>query len=241
MLNGRLIVAAIVLALCATVAKAGDFAERHIFGFSPDGRYFAFEEYGVQDGSGFLYSNIYMIDVENDTWLPGTPQRILVEDESVELADARVKAHRQIAGRMEEFQITAQPIHVASNPFTQLNADFNFVLFRTRPASLTSGKPYAVKLSAFPLPGPEYCADFGETHGFSLELIYGEDDTKVTLQNDEKLPKSRGCPLDYQIADIYTFHPESGPPVFAALIRVILVGFEGPDGRYMAITGVLPK
>ena len=33
-------------------ANAGDFAERHIFGFSPDGNTFAFEQFGIQTYGG---------------------------------------------------------------------------------------------------------------------------------------------------------------------------------------------
>jgi hypothetical protein len=39
------------------VAQAGDAAKLDILGFSKDGGVFAFEEYGVQDGSGFPYAN----------------------------------------------------------------------------------------------------------------------------------------------------------------------------------------
>ena len=241
MLIIRLVAVAMAFALCAVPAGAGDFAERHIFGFSPGGSHFAFEEYGVQDGSGFPYSNIYIVDVANDSWLPGTPLRIRIDEESATLEDARLQSHQQAAGRLEQFRIGRQPTHVASNPYTQLNADFNFVLVNPRVASLAIDKPYAFKLSAFPLPGPAYCADFGETQGFQLEMIYGDDDTNLTLQRDEQIPKSRACPLNYQIADIYTFYPQSGAPVFAVLIRMIQVGFEGPDGRYLAITGQLPN
>ena len=82
MLIVRLVAVVIACTLCAAPASAGDFAERHIFGFSPDGSHFAFEEYGVQDGSGFPYSNIYIVDVANDSWLPGTPLRVRIDDES---------------------------------------------------------------------------------------------------------------------------------------------------------------
>ena len=242
MLITRICTAAIALALCAAPSAAGDFSERHIFGFSPDGGHFAFEEYGVQDGSGFPYSNIYMIDVTDDSWLPGTPLRVRIDDESATLEEARLQSHQQAAGRLEKFRIGRQPVHVASNPYTQLNADFNFVLVNPRLVAPPIDRPYAFRLSAYPLPGAaDYCADFGETKGFQLELIYGADDTSVILQRDERLPQSRACPLDYQIADIYTFYPESGAPVFAALIRMIGVGFEGPDGRYLAVTGQLPN
>ena len=58
---------------------------------------------------------------------------------------------------------------------------------------------------------------------------------------NRRIPESRSCPLDYQIADIYTFYPDGGDPVFAVLVRMLRVGFEGPDGRYIAITGKLPR
>lgn len=59
----------------ASQASAGDYAAFQPIGFSSDGYVFAFEEYGVQDGSGFPYSTIYVIDTRNDTFLPGAPVR----------------------------------------------------------------------------------------------------------------------------------------------------------------------
>lgn len=241
MLNVRTVLLAAFLAAFAGGATAGDFAERDVIGFSPDGHYFAFEEYGVQDGSGFPYSNVYIIDVDADRWLPGTPVRVLLEDEQLERDEARDRALEQASAKLDDLEIFDIPVHVASNPVTQLNADFNFVLVNPRIVMPPIDKPYAFKLSAYPLPaGADYCADFGETKGFQLDLIHGEDDTTVTLQRDERLPQSRGCPLDYQIADVYTYYPQDGQPAFAALVRMIQVGFEGPDGRYLAVTGRLP-
>ncbi len=228
------------IALLSGNAMAGDFAERHVFGFSPDGRYFAFEEYGVQDGSGFPYSNIYLIEVEGDRWLPGTPIRVRIDDETATIEDVRLQARSKAEPKLGQLEIDNQPVHAASNPVTQLNADFNFVLINPRTVVPPVDQQYAFRLSAFPLPGPSHCESFGQTKGFDLELIYGPDDINVVLQHDEQIPKSRSCPLDYQIADIYTFYPEAGSPVFALLIRMLQVGFEGPDGRYLAVTGQLP-
>jgi predicted secreted protein len=241
MLIVRVAAFALALAFGALPAAAGDFAEREILGFSPDGRYFAFEEYGVQDGSGFPYSNIYVIKVASDAWVPGTPYRVMLEGDAVPLEDARSEARAQAAAVLGRLEIGHMPVHVASNPATQLNADFNFVLVNPRMVQPPIDRPLAFKLSAYPLPGADYCLDFGETRGFQLDLIHGEDDTTETLQRDQRIPQSRGCPLDYQIADIYTFFPEGGPAIFAVLIRMLKVGFEGPDGRYMAITGLLPN
>ena len=63
-------------------AVAGDFAERRIIGFSQGGERFAFEEFGVQAGSGFPYSNIFVIDTATDGWVAGTPLRIQVKEDS---------------------------------------------------------------------------------------------------------------------------------------------------------------
>lgn len=222
-------------------ASAGDFAERRIFGFSPDGRYFAFEEYGIQDGSGFPYSNTYMIDTAGDRWLPGTPVRVRIDKEDATIDEVRLEARSKAEPKLQQLEISNQPVHAASNPVTQLNADFNFVLINPRNVVPPIDQEYAFRLSAFPLPGPAHCADFGETRGFDLDLIHGPDDTRIVLQHDRQIPESRSCPLDYQIADIYTFYPQSAPPVFAVLIRMLRVGFEGPDGRYLAVTGRLPQ
>lgn len=80
MVSGRLAASAVTLMLAAP-AMAGDRALIDFIGFSEDGQYFAFEEFGVQDGSGFPYSNIYVLDVSADSWVDGTPVRVQLDDE----------------------------------------------------------------------------------------------------------------------------------------------------------------
>lgn len=57
-----------VLAVSAGPAWAGDAAARHLIGFSPDGTYFAFEQYGQLDAgaSASGYSEIDIIDIGTD-------------------------------------------------------------------------------------------------------------------------------------------------------------------------------
>ncbi|WP_292680767.1 hypothetical protein [Mesorhizobium sp.] len=62
---GRLalpLVMGVVLAISAGIAQAGDAAARHIIGFSPDGAYFAFEQYGTLD-AGASDSGWSQIDI----------------------------------------------------------------------------------------------------------------------------------------------------------------------------------
>src|SRR5690606_10447936 len=76
----------------ASVAQAGDRALFDALGYSPDGRYFAFEEYGVQDGSGFPYSNIYVIDLVDDVWVGGSPFRVRIDADGAPQQAARQDA-----------------------------------------------------------------------------------------------------------------------------------------------------
>ena len=74
--------AAFAVTAVAGSAAAGDTASLSVLGYSPDGKVFAFEEYGIFDGSGFPYSNIYFIDTYRRMLTPaGKPDETLfVED-----------------------------------------------------------------------------------------------------------------------------------------------------------------
>ncbi|HEY7765546.1 MAG TPA: DUF2259 domain-containing protein, partial [Aestuariivirgaceae bacterium] len=113
------LITAMLCILTAPPAFAADAAERDILGFSPDGRYFAFEQYGVQDGSGFPYSEIFIIDLEEDRWLEGTPVRIRLDDETQSLGKARAEA----SGKAREYLLSARIEDnarvLASNPVNQ--------------------------------------------------------------------------------------------------------------------------
>ncbi len=222
-----------LLFLISAAAHAGDFAQRVILGFSTDGGRFAFEEFGIQDGSGFAYSNIFVIATADDSWVPGSPVRVRLDDENATLADARNGARKQAAALLQP--VTEPGFIAATNQPTEITDTENMAA-RPRIFYSKSDKFVKASLSQFPLPGPDFCPpDFGNTFGFRLTL-QTRDGPTVTLNNDAKLPTSRGCPLNYSLADIVTYYPPAGQPVLAVLILMRKIGFEGPDGRYLAVT-----
>ena len=89
-------------------AMAGDRALIDHVGFSADFRYFAFEEFGIQDGSGFAYSNIFVVDLETDSWVIGTPVRVQAESEETSLVEIRAEAARLAADHVDEFGLTGR-------------------------------------------------------------------------------------------------------------------------------------
>ena len=62
---------AFILALTALSAFAGDAAAFQNLGFSPDGRYFMFAQYGVSESGSQPYAQIFTVDVPRNRFVPG--------------------------------------------------------------------------------------------------------------------------------------------------------------------------
>ncbi|MEM6995419.1 MAG: DUF2259 domain-containing protein, partial [Myxococcota bacterium] len=63
-----------------------------------------------QDGSGFPYSNIYLIDTATDSWVDGTPIRVLTEGDAPPLAETRSQAADRFRPFLIEHRIGADGI-----------------------------------------------------------------------------------------------------------------------------------
>jgi len=219
-------------------AFSGDFAKREIHGFSVDGGLFAFEEFGVQDGSGFPYSNIYVIDTATDQWTANSPFRARLEDETKTVFDAREEARILAGPVMKSFENRGNI--VATNRATELGIDGKRMIANPRLVVPPIDEPIEFRLEEISFAGTERCEAFGSTQGFRLLKIGTQDgETTTQLHEDTSIPESRNCPLRYDFADLVTYYPESESPAFAILIRMQTVGFEGPDGRFLAVTGRL--
>ncbi len=228
------------LLMTAAIASAGDYAELNVLGFAPDGETFAFEEYGIQDGSGFPYANIYVIDTATDHWVSGTPIRLQTQNDQATLAATRAEARKKAQSILTSRQIGEPGNRVASNPPSELSADPRHVIFVPR-ARLPSGgdAAYDLALTEIEMPAGD-CPDMGQPfNGFRLVLTTANG-AAHTLSEDTQIPSSRHCPLAYGISDVLTYYPDSGQPFLVVILNMYTVGFEGPDRRFLAVTSTLP-
>lgn len=228
---------ALAAATFTSPALAGDAAELSILGFSPDGAIFAFEEYGIQDGSGFPYANRFYIDTATDSFINGTPIRVRIDDESASVKAARANASEQ--GQAVISDDVLQPGFTAGfNAVTELSADPYRLAVNPRPVFPPIDAPLEFRLEEIALEQPDNCFDLGEAVGFRLVQVGlkpGEE-TRI-IHEDSSIPESRRCPLGYRLGAVQTFYPQGGSPVYAVLISVSSLGFEGPDHRWIAIPG----
>lgn len=240
--------AAFLLLLLAGIVPlhAGDFAERNVIGFSPDGAYFAFEEYGVQDGSGFPYANIYVIDVARDAWVEGSPFRTLLRDGDAGLIEARAETGQMADALLRDLEILHAGAPVTGNTvltrhYTDLADDPYHLRFRPRLVAPPIDEPYDIGIDIYKAGDDGRCHGFAESMGYRLTLEKAGGPRVILHEDTDGVPESRGCAHDYRVHDVITYYPPGAEPVVAILVQYLRVGFEGPDGRFLAVTGKLPQ
>lgn len=247
-------------------ADAAELSRGHVLGFSGDGRYFVFEEFGIQDGSGIPYANLFAIDVATDRWVKGTPIRLKgTEAESLALEKSiaedgvtdRLQIERRFESALEDKRndVKAKAASVlaaigdlwpavqqAHNPPLEFTSDsrtvrFSGVGYRNLVNSEHKAKGWRLEVEEKTFPATEDCFSLYENmKGFNLKLINETSGAVTVLNNDTRVPKSRSCPQGYHIEEVLTFPRKGGAFSLAVLIRYGRPGFEGPDGRLLAVT-----
>jgi len=216
-------------------AIAGDTASLNVLGYSPDGKVFAFEEYGIFDGSGFPYSNIFFIDIEKDTFLSGTPIRTRVDDE-LPLPKVRNMTRAKATALIEKYKIEENPgVIVVYNPPSELDSDGHKVRFQSFVSAPPNSYTNTLVLTERQFPPTETCLNMtGEYTGFTLKLTeYQGDVFDKVLHEDTTVPASRSCPNGYSIGAVIS--SEVREATMMAMILVDSVGFEGNDRRWIAV------
>jgi predicted secreted protein len=226
----------VLFTFLALPVLAGDRANLNVFGFSLDGQYFAFEEYGYQDGSGFAFSNIYLIDLDRDVWVSGSPFRLMAETEEEHLYTIREQNYEAAQEALHSAGIDYPAEIAALNGDGERGNDGRTIRFGLPSYGLSEPQDdYTIAIETFPATSPEPCEDYmGQAPlGFALTVTSAEREEEI--YRDDTLPASRGCPWDYRLFAVLT------PSASSALDRSVVIvstyphGFEGPDRRFVAI------
>jgi predicted secreted protein len=102
--------------------------------------------------------------------------------------------------------------------------------------SFNTDAPYELTLLKTPA-GSKACENSTDPLKIELTLkdnTHHEDTDLQILQKDVDLPDSRHCPYGYRIEQVY-FYKDN----VVVFLNMFSQGFEGPDMRYMAVTGAL--
>ncbi|MFN3719415.1 MAG: DUF2259 domain-containing protein [Rhizobium rhizophilum] len=223
--------------LAATAASAGDVAEMRPIGFSPDGRFFAFEQFGEQDGSGFPYAEIQVIDTQTDTYISGTPVTVLIRREEASVGEARRESLTQAKTILEARKIGDDPGYlVALSPIGELAEKRDELRYQAFPSFYVSEGIHRLFLEEFDAEGQELCRNMDvKVRGFALKIAEdASPDERREVYRDTSVPKSRNCPSAYAIGGMVTPSYGSSAP-HMAMIQIATLGFEGNNLRWLAV------
>ena len=230
----RACVTAALLLAGVNAATTAEVAERRVLGFSQDGRYFAFMQYGTHDATGAPYADLFVVDLERDAFMPGTPLRVRYGERPVPLARALAELKRRgrailsrlgplLPGRIMASRTAMQAgagdpreLHFYSN--YNLRIPSHMVSYRVRPLRV----PAAAECSRMNAVGMILLEKWASG---SWRPVY----------EDMRVPRSRHCPRRYELADVIAGPQMDNPLWHVVLVRYFRPGFEGLDGRYLAI------
>lgn len=238
----------VLLAGFASISFAGEYAKFKFIGFSKDGKYLAFEEYGVYDGSGADFSTTYFVDTIKNSFV--FPPVEIVEGEEYTAAEKRANAAKSkkqrlaIAANLRKLNIVANntgDLLVANLP-TDLSyandesSEENTSIVKFSNFVYTNGDPahYELILKNVPAAGDERCRDINDAFKLELALeykIYADSPASQLLERDTVLPERRRCPFGYSIERVYFYENK-----IAVFLNYYYQGFEGRSMRYMVVT-----
>ena len=217
----------LVIALClalsiAPIAQAAEASHLELIGFSQNGVYVAFTQFGISDGLGAPYIYTSFVNVKNNRL--ETEVKTVIDAEGATMAQARAKAKPAFTASMKKYGIVngnqGRFIGVTPPHMYTTISEF-FALDRT----------YGLSIAAKTLPDPQaLCTEAPQLLVVKLTVSGKTRD----LQRDNKLPASRECAYGYELRSAHLYGRS-----LAVFVSYRARGFEGPDSRWMVVTATL--
>lgn len=223
------------LSLAPLTALAGESAQFNALGFSDDGRYFAFEQFGSQDGSGFPFSDIFVIDLDTDSFAGGTPVRAVSEEDGAALSSARQQAFSSASEALNTLGIIRPAIAIALRGDGELDDDGLTLSYGlpTYGLAATAGE-HNLNLEIFKAPSSMDC-DLFEGGPMGYALLRESEGEIIEVHRDTRVPASRRCVITYKFYGVFQPFEAQDNSSAVAVLSVWSHGFEGPDRRFIAL------
>lgn len=219
--------------------RAGDTSQVKVIGFSKDGRYMTYLRYGIFDGNGQPYADLFFVDVPKNSfvkpWVIKERGRENDSDAGFEKLNT-VKKRALMIGESPMWKYGIRQYFTAQNILYRSRGTDKRGVFEMEFA--TDKLDLLLRLEPRLAPNSQCGDQFGPPLIFTLSISAaheGENPKFKILQKDKKLYKSRGCVISYEFNQLLVY--KGGIIIF---IDASTPGYEGPDVRQLVVTGTLP-
>lgn len=212
-----------------STSYANDAAQLSIIGFSKSGKFFAFEQFGTHESSNESYADLFLLEVEKNDFATKPFQQNSMQKPVEELREINKNKAKL---KLKELQLLKPEMghRLLSRPLTDLSGSPYQVEFSLQPTLAgSSSDVYVLNLETKET--TQDCFGLGKAKIFTLTLKGKNDNQIQILQKDTQLPTSRGCPLDYRLAEIMSYQDK-----IVVFINMFFAGSEGHNMRYLAVT-----
>ncbi len=227
------------LLIISSQAVSEDLAWFRVIGFSGDGAYVAWEMGGIQDGSGFQWVEVEVLDTE--TSLETARYRYVWDENVDELPSAEdvASVEQNILDFCEKYEITSGNYEspLVYHPLTDLGVNGDTVAFCLESYSPRyNSSEIILTLALMPADVEQGYPDWFDSPVTPVLHTVSNGEGKL-LFSEELVQGQHVLSFDYSIAAIYRI------PGFQDRLLVVLhstrPGFEGPDGRFRVVCGNL--
>jgi predicted secreted protein len=226
------------LCLAAGPAAANDQALIDFIGYSGDFRYFAYEEYGVQDGSGSAYSSIHVLDLWADAELSGAPFDATGHEDDTTLAEIRDAAAADL--RKRKIDTPAQIAALLGDGLADKGTEMHFGFPLGGPGA-TQGD-YTLVLDSFDLAPTPACTEAIGKPGMGYALSVKSDGAVRETHRDTTIAQWRDCPTSYRLYAVVFPYGDAEIANAVAIVASYPPGWEGEDRRFVgAPIGTAPR
>ncbi len=238
------------LFLAAGVSSAASLASVEFLGFSDDGRYVAMEQYWIADGSGFPGAEIVILSVPDNIIIrkfevPWTEGMMFIDGVEMCYENSMNPARKTVLEDSESFldSLGISPgnkgVHCICHPLTDTDAEPESVSFVTWVGSLMyRGPEYSLSIlnhRRMPDSPPDWLSMF-DTPALLEVLITDSNGSNIVMHLlDESPQPGYEYVSSYRIRDIYVYNDS----LVAIILNTTEPGFEGPDGMFRMVTGVI--
>ena len=188
-------------------------------------------EYGIQDGSGFAYSTIYVVDLVADKWVAGSPFHTQAPEADGDRPLATVRADAMALARAKlDMLAIATPAETLWLDGTSAG-DGKAISFSYGPFP-SDENALSLTLTTAPADSSLDCAGLtgSKPLGFSLSFASGQAEAVVKHDDKSHVPASRGCTTDYRTLRRPPSLPGGRPLPDRGDHRQLSLGFEGRTG-----------